>query len=81
MLMRMHGLVECVRCRLLLTPDDFDINISAGRRRYRECKVCRHLRLARLHEREAVRCLEVRRDRRDKEAERIEAARAVAGRD
>ena len=77
----MRGLAECRRCRLLLPLDDFDVNINAGRRRFTECRVCRHQRLAKLHERAAMKCLEVRRQRRDRELARIEAARAAAGRD
>lgn len=77
----MRGLRECVNCKLLLVPDDFDVNLSAGRTRYPECKVCRHQRLAREHAREAEKCLEVRRQRRERELARIEAARAAVGRD
>ncbi len=76
----MRGMAECRRCRLLLSVDEFDVNLSAGRRRFTECKVCRHERLAKLHSREAVKLREDRR-RRGYGQGRVAAARAVAGRD
>lgn len=77
----MRGFAECRRCRLLLPLGDFDVNISAGRRRFTECKVCRHQRLARLHERAAAKLLEARRRRREREMAMAQAARAAAGKD
>jgi hypothetical protein len=77
----MRGLAECKQCRQLLPADEFDVNMSAGRRRLRECKVCRHQRLARSHEREANKLLAARHRRRDREQEHVASARTAAGRD
>ncbi len=78
----MRGLVECPKCRQMLPPDDFGvIGRGWGRRRRRECEACRHSCLAREHEREAAKLYAIRRGRRERERERADAARLVAGRD
>lgn len=77
----MTRVAECPRCRQLLPVHEFDVVLSDGRRRRRECKVCRHQRLSKKHEREAAKLLEARRRRRGNDQERAEAARSVAGRD
>ncbi len=75
----MRGMAECVRCRQWLPLEEFDVVLCDGRRRRRECRVCRHQRLAKKHEREAGKLLEARRRRREREWDRAKTARAAAG--
>ena len=67
---------ECKTCRQLLDPGEFDFNMST-RKRYRECKVCRHTRLAKGHQREADLLLAARRRRREESIERARLCRAA----
>lgn len=75
------GRVMCPVCKSLLDHEDFEFNMSARRRNCKECKVCKHQRLAREHDREAERLLKARRRKRATYQARVEAARAAAGRD
>jgi DNA-directed RNA polymerase subunit RPC12/RpoP len=75
------GLYECVKCRQPLPAREFGVILSAGRKRRKECEVCRHQRLAREHGQEAAKLLEARRKRRAREQEDALAARAAAGRE
>ncbi len=77
----MRSKAQCIRCKLLLDVDEFYVNVSAGRLRMKECKVCRHQRLAKEHNHAVDKLLAIRRRRRDEQEARIHDARAVAGKD